>query len=153
MSDTAWPEVIGGLLGGGTIGTVVTRWLRERTADKRIEARLVELENEREDRVREEALRLMAAERGAANEARDEAREAREETGRHLTSFADVAREIGKLEAENIELRARVGVLEEENRQLKDQVRQLFPEALKGFALADEKPAPRPTLVRPVRES
>jgi chromosome segregation ATPase len=145
MADTAWPEVIGGLLGGGTIGTVVTRWLRARTADRRIEARLIELENEREDRVREAALRLMS-------QATDDAREAREETGRHLTSFADVAHELGRLGAENVELRARVERLEEENRQLRAQVRDLLPEAIKGFALTDEATTPpRPTLVRPIR--
>jgi HAMP domain-containing protein len=144
MADTAWPEVIGGLLGGGTIGTIVTRWLRSRTAEKRIEARLIELENAREDRVRDAALRLV-------DHASEEAREAREETGKHFLNATDMARELGRLGAENVELRARVGALEEEVRQLRDQVERLLPEALKGYALTDTKSTP-PAQIRVLRD-
>ncbi len=142
MSDTGWTEVLGGLLGGGTIGTIVARWLKSRTANRRIEARLVELENEREDRVREAALRL-------ATQATSEAREAREETGQHRTEYTNLVRAYGKLEAENAELRGRVAALEERVRLLQEQIEQLLSGAARDHTLV---PDVRPGRVIPIRE-
>lgn len=141
MDAIAWPQIIAALLGGGGVGAIATAWLRARIVDRKTEARLAELENEREDRVRAAALSLVG-------EMREQAREAREETGQHQSQRLDCERRCARLEGDNDRLKRRVAELEEAVERLESQVAGLLPEALKGYALGESVPPPLPPEMR-----
>lgn len=135
MDALAWPQILAALLGGGGIGAIATAWVRAHVVDRKTEARLAELENQREDAVRAAALSLVA-------EMREQVREGREETGQHQTQYVDCERRCAELAAENRALKTRIDDLEATVKRLEGQVEKLLPEALKGYALSEDDTRP-----------